>query len=85
MPGWVLRVLAALRSVPWSRVLAAIAWLNTAGRRYWDRLTPAERREVLDLAAKSKGRRSNLTKKEQDRLVELLRKIRQPPPEEEKK
>jgi hypothetical protein len=66
-------------------VLAAIAWLNSTGREYWNRLTPAERREVLDLAAKSKGRRSSLSKKEQDRLVALLRTIRKPPPEGEEK
>ena len=35
-----------------------------------------ERNELLDLMRKSKGRRSNLTAKEQDRVVKLLDKIR---------
>ena len=46
------------------------------GREYWDRLTPKERRELLDLMVKSKGSRSNLTSKEQGRLIELFNKIR---------
>ena len=76
MPGWVWRVLAAARRVPWRRVWVAVLWLSTVGRQYWDRLTPAERSELLDLMRKSKARRSNLTKKEQDRVVDLFDKIR---------
>jgi hypothetical protein len=79
MPTWVLQAISAARKVPWRRVIAAIIWLNTTGRRYWDRLTPDERREVRDLALKSKGRRSNLTGADQDRLVVLLMKIRRGP------
>ena len=56
--------------------MAAIVWLSTQGRQYWDRLTPDERREVRDLALKSKGKRSNLSNPEQDRLVVLFQKIR---------
>ena len=76
MPAWVLQALAAARKVPWRRVLAAIVWLSTQGRQYWDRLTPDERREVRDLALKSKGKRSNLSNTDQDRLVVLFQKIR---------
>jgi hypothetical protein len=60
-------------------VLAAIVWLTTQGREYWNRLTPDERREVRDLAVKSKGVRSNLTNAEQGRLVDLFQKIRRDP------
>jgi TRAP-type C4-dicarboxylate transport system substrate-binding protein len=76
VPLWVLRALTAARHVPWRRVLAAVIWLATAGRKYWDRLTPEERRELMDLMRKSKGKRSNLTKKEQDRVTKLFDKIR---------
>jgi hypothetical protein len=76
MPTWVLKALRTGRKVPWAKVLAAIVWLNTEGRRYWNRLTPAERREVRDLALKSRGQRSNLTNAEQGRLVDLFGKIR---------
>ncbi len=78
MPLWVLRALIAARRIPWRRVVAAVVWLATVGREYWDRLTSDERKELLDLMWKSKGRRSNLTKKEQNRVVELLDKIRRP-------
>jgi len=79
MPTWVLQALSAVRKVPWRRVIAAIVWLNTTGREYWNRLTPDERREVRDLAVKSRGSRSNLTGAEQDRLVALFLKIRRGP------
>ena len=74
-----IQALTAARKVPWRRVLAAIAWLGTNGRKYWDRLSPDERREVRDLAIKSKGQRSNLSTKEMDRLVALFQKIRREP------
>jgi TRAP-type C4-dicarboxylate transport system substrate-binding protein len=51
-------------------------WLGTSGREYWQRLTPKERKDLLDLMRKSRGRRSNLSKKEQDRVIELLDKVR---------
>jgi hypothetical protein len=77
MPTWVLQAISAVRKVPWRKVLAAIVWLNTEGRKYWNRLTPGERREVRQLALKSKGKRSNLTPEEQGRLVTLFQKIRE--------
>jgi hypothetical protein len=81
MPTWVLQAISAARRVPWRKVIAAIVWLNTQGRHYWNRLTPDERREVWDLAIKSRGQRSNLTGTEQDRLVALFMKIRRGPDE----
>ena len=79
MPAWVLQALSAARRVPWRRVIAAIVWLSTSGREYWDRLTPEERREVRDLAVKSRGKRANLTGTEEDRLVALVLKSRRGP------
>jgi hypothetical protein len=78
MPAWVLQAISAVRRVPWRRVLAAIVWLNTEGRRYWNRLSPEERREIRNLALKSKGSRSNLTPNDEDKLVLLFRKLRRP-------
>jgi hypothetical protein len=72
-----LRVLTAARKVPWTRVIAAVGWLTTVGRKYWDRLTADERREVFDLLRKSKGQKSNLSKTEQDRVATLLNKVRE--------
>jgi hypothetical protein len=79
MPVWVLRVLSAAKKVPWTRVIAAVGWLATAGRKYWDRLTPDDRREVFDLLRKSKGQKSNLSQAEQNRVAALLKKIREDP------
>jgi hypothetical protein len=79
MPVWVLRVLSAARKVPWTRVIAAVVWLATAGRKYWNRLTTDDRREVFDLLRKSKGQRSNLSQAEQNRVAALVKKIREDP------
>lgn len=76
MLTWVATTIRGAKKVPWARVMAAVVWLNTEGRRYWNRLTPRERREVMDLIAKSKGSRSNLTNAEQGRLLDLFGKIR---------
>ena len=81
MPTWVVQALSAVRKVPWRKVLAAIVWLNTQGRENRNRLTPDERREVRDLAIKSRGQRSNLTGTEQDRLVALFMKTSEGPDE----
>jgi hypothetical protein len=82
MPTWVVQAITAARRVPWRKVLAAIVWLNVEGRKYWNRLSPDERREVRDLAMKSKGSRSNLDPEDEDRLIMLFRKIRRPGPGE---
>jgi len=76
MPTWVWNALTAVRRVPWRKVVAAIIWLATSGREYWNRLSPQERRELWELVAKSRGRRSNLSATEQGRVVELLDKVR---------
>jgi TRAP-type C4-dicarboxylate transport system substrate-binding protein len=79
MPIWVVKALLLARKVRWTRVIAAIGWLVTRGRKYWERLSPDERRELLALMRKSKGRRSNLSKKEMNRVAELFKKIRKKP------
>jgi hypothetical protein len=60
--------------VPWARVWVTAVWLV---RKAWDRvqknLSEAERRELTELMRKSKGRRSNLTAKEQERFRLLVR------------
>ena len=76
MPTWVVQALRAAKRVPWRKVLAAILWLNTEGRKYWNRLSPKERKEVRDLAMKSRGTRADLSAAEQGRLVDLFAKIR---------
>jgi hypothetical protein len=48
-------------------------WAARKAMRAWNRLEAAERRELLELTRKSRGRRSLLSKRERRRLVELLR------------
>ncbi|MCW2953417.1 MAG: hypothetical protein JWQ48_2587 [Conexibacter sp.] len=48
-------------------------WAARKAMRAWNRLEAAERRELLELTRKSRGRRSLLSKHERRRLVELLR------------
>ena len=79
MPIWVVKALLLARKVRWARVIAAIGWLITRGRKYWERLSPDERRELLALLRKSKGRSSNLSKKERNRVVALVKKLREKP------
>jgi hypothetical protein len=79
MPPWVSAALNLGKRIPWKRVFKATVWLVTAGRKYWDRLTPDERQEFLALTWKWRGRPPNLTKKEQARLNELFQKLRQSP------
>jgi hypothetical protein len=66
--------LIALRRVPWMRVWLAAQWLYRQGRRRLEQnLSERERRDLLDLMRKSKGRQSNLSSREQDRLRRLVR------------
>ena len=62
------------RSVPWARLALAARWLFTHGRGLLERnLTAAQRRELADLLGKSKGRRSNLTHRQRERFVTLVK------------
>jgi hypothetical protein len=56
------------------RVWVAAQWLYTHGRRRLEQnLTERERRDLLDLMKKSKGRQANLTSRERDRMRRLVR------------
>lgn len=46
--------------------------------RHWQRLTPAERRRVRELLTKFRGRPSNLSKREQRELRDLVSKLDAP-------
>jgi hypothetical protein len=66
--------LTTLRRVPWMRVWIAAQWLYGQGRKRLERnLDEGERRELLRLMGKSKGRRANLSAREQDRFKRLVR------------
>ena len=66
--------LLALRRVPWMRIWLAAQWLYRHGRRRLEQnLSERERRDLLDLIKKSKGRQANLSTREQDRMRRLVR------------
>jgi hypothetical protein len=46
--------------------------------RHWQNLTPIERRRLRDLLTRSKGRPSNLSKREQQELRQLVAKLDAP-------
>jgi hypothetical protein len=52
----------------------AARFIYQHGKRIYDNLSPAERERLAQLMRKSRGRRSNLTEREQRRVWELVRK-----------
>jgi hypothetical protein len=61
--------------IPWKTVWVAAVTLFKAGRSRLERnLSQGERRELGSLMTKSKGKRSNLTARQRQRFVELVKK-----------
>jgi hypothetical protein len=61
--------------IPWMRVWVISVWLVRKARdRLEKNLSSGERQELLNLMRKSKGRRRNLTGKDEDRFRSLVRK-----------
>jgi hypothetical protein len=56
----------------WVIAALEVAWM---ANRHWRRLEPEERRRLIELAKKSKGRPSKLTEKERREADELLQKL----------
>lgn len=62
------------RFTPWARAIAA-GEVAMVAKRHFDKLAPAERRELGSLLSKSRGRPGNLSAGERSRLMELVRKL----------
>lgn len=73
MPG-PLSIATAARRIPWRTVLLVARVGYQRGSAAWVALTPHERQHLRDLAAKSKGRPSNLTAHERARMRDLAAK-----------
>jgi hypothetical protein len=67
------RGFARWKSINWIALFEAARFLYRHGKRSWDNLTPDERRSLGELVRKSKGRRSNLTEAERDRMWEMVK------------
>ena len=65
---------AGSRWVIWLRILV-LANVALAIKRHMDLLEAAEKRDLADLVRRSKGRPSNLTDSERERLRELVEKL----------
>lgn len=65
---------ARFASVRWRVALDVARWLFKQGRERLNRnLSEAERSELWDLLKRSKGRRANLSSREQSRFVDLVK------------
>jgi hypothetical protein len=63
------------KRVPWLKVWATATWLVAKGRaRVNDNLTEAERTELRKLVAKSKGKPTNLSARDRDRVKAIVKK-----------
>jgi hypothetical protein len=59
------------KRIPWKRVLLIAQQAYVRGSAASKALTPAERKNLVDIAKKSQGRPSNLTDRERARMREL--------------
>ena len=75
MPPGLRLLLTRMRTLPWARLSMVVAWPYSQGRdRLEKNLTQRQRQELAELLRKSKGRPSNLTAKQQERVRELVHK-----------
>jgi hypothetical protein len=68
------RIVSRGRAVQWAALYEAAKFAYGHGKRMYGNLSPAERERLGQLLRKSKGRRSNLTEREQRRVWELVKK-----------
>jgi hypothetical protein len=62
------------RAVRWAALYEMAKLVYGHGRRMYGNLSPAERERLGQLVRKSRGRRQNLTDREQRRIFELVKK-----------
>ena len=74
MAGALSRLAARGRAINWIALFEAARFVYRHGKRSWDNLTPDERGNLGELIRKSKGRRSNLTEVERERMWNLVKK-----------
>jgi hypothetical protein len=68
------RIASRGRAVRWAALYEAAKFVYGHGKRMYGNLSPAERERLGQLMRKSRGRRSNLTEREQRRVWELVKK-----------
>jgi hypothetical protein len=71
MAGAISKLFARGKALPWARIYVLGEWAYRKGRAVQGGLVESERAELGRLLRKSKGRRSNLTRSEFERLRTL--------------
>lgn len=74
MPAWIAKVAAksAWKRIPWRMVWMVSLWLVEKGReRMRENLTQKERKELVNLVMKSKGRPGNLPQRDKTRIKNI--------------
>jgi hypothetical protein len=74
MANTVTRMIRRGRAVRWAALYETAKMVYGHGRRMYRNLSPAERERLGQLLRKSRGKRSNLSDREQRRVFELVRK-----------
>jgi hypothetical protein len=74
MAGGLTSLVARGRAINWIALYEAAKFVYGHGRRRWENLTPSERAEIGRMLRKSKGRGTNLTERERERLWKLVKK-----------
>ena len=74
MAGGLTSLVARGRALNWVALYEAAKFVYGHGKRSWEHLTPSERAEIGRMIRKSKGRSTNLTQRERDRLWTLVKK-----------
>ncbi|HEY5977737.1 MAG TPA: hypothetical protein VIT85_07750 [Solirubrobacterales bacterium] len=74
MPAWIAKVAAksVWKRIPWRMVWVVSLWLVEKGRERMQRnLTDKERKELVNLVLKSKGRPSSLPQRDRTRVKNI--------------
>ncbi len=74
MPAWIAKVAAksVWKRIPWKMVWAVSLWLVEKGKDRMQRnLTQKERKELVDLVLKSKGRPGSLPQRDRTRVKNI--------------
>lgn len=74
MANIVTKAVSRGRAMQWAALYEAAKFVYGHGKRMYDNLSPAERERLGQLLRKSRGRRSNLSEREQRRIWELVKK-----------
>jgi hypothetical protein len=74
MAGRLTSLVTRGRAINWIALYEAAKFVYGHGRRSWENLTPSERAEIGRMLRKSKGRSTNLTERERERLWTLVKK-----------